>query len=124
MAERANVALSIGLIVYLLIAVRLVGFEKAFVPVRLTYNVNVAPLTPVQERRQIGWFYWSRHDTQKMGVHRVTRENLGDFWKHRNGQYKTITGLCRNGRGSFAVRLEMWIPGTDTSSDWNGMLSR
>ena len=47
MAERANVALSIGLIVYLLIAVRLVGFEKAFIPVRLTYNVNVAPLTPV-----------------------------------------------------------------------------
>ncbi|KAF3047045.1 hypothetical protein E8E12_010763 [Didymella heteroderae] len=72
-----------------------------------------------KERRQIGWFYWSRHDTQKMGVHRVTRENLGDFWKHRNGHYKTVTGLCRNGRGSFAVRLEMWIPSTETSSAWN-----
>ncbi|KAF3032676.1 hypothetical protein E8E11_001848 [Didymella keratinophila] len=77
-----------------------------------------------KERRQIGWFYWSRHDTQKMGVHRVTRENLGDFWKHRNGNYKTITGLCRNGRGNFAVRLEMWIPSSDASSAWNGMLSR
>lgn len=80
-------------------------------------------LTNHKERRQIGWFYWSRHDTQKMGTHRVTRENLGAFWKHRNGQYRTITGLCRNRRGGFAVRLEMWIPDTNTTSAWNGMLS-
>ncbi|KAJ4984975.1 hypothetical protein SVAN01_09497 [Stagonosporopsis vannaccii] len=76
------------------------------------------------ERRQIGWFYWSRHDTQKRGVHRVTREDLADFWKHRIGHYETITGFCRNGRGAFAVRLEMWIPSTDSASDWNGMVSR
>ncbi|UPX17566.1 uncharacterized protein EKO05_0007912 [Ascochyta rabiei] len=76
-----------------------------------------------KERRQIGWFYWSRHDTQKRGVHRVVREDLGDFWKHRGGQYRTVTGLCRNGRGSFAVRLEMWIPSAAVGSAWNGMLS-
>ena len=58
-----------------------------------------------------------------MGVHRTTRENLGDFWKHRNGIYRTITGACRNGRGTFAVRLEMWVPSMSTESSWNGMLS-
>ena len=52
-----------------------------------------------------------------MGVHRVTREHLGDFWKHRNGRYRTITGLCRNGRGAFAVRLEMWIPDTNVTGN-------
>ncbi|KAJ8119086.1 hypothetical protein OPT61_g46 [Boeremia exigua] len=57
-----------------------------------------------KERRQIGWFYWSRHDSRKMGVHRVTREDLGDFWKHRNGHYRTMTGLCRNGREQLAPR--------------------
>jgi hypothetical protein len=81
-------------------------------------RINRAPAdAPTQERRQIGWFYWSRHDTEKRGVHRVTRENLGAFWKHRSGQYRTVTGRARSGRGQFAVRLEMWVPGTDTADD-------
>lgn len=92
---------------------RFLGFGSA---------LQVILLISTQERRQIGWFYWSRHDTQKKGVHRVTREDLADFWKHRNGDYTTTTGQCRNGRGAFAVRLEMWIPSTKTTSDWNGML--
>lgn len=57
-----------------------------------------------------------------MGVHRVTRENLGDFWKYRNGQYRSITGLCRNRRTRFGVRLEMWITGTDKICDSDGVL--
>ncbi len=57
-----------------------------------------------------------------MGVHRVIREDLGDFWNYRKGVYETTTGLCRNGRGAFAVRLEMWVPNANSTSHWNGML--
>lgn len=53
-----------------------------------------------------------------MGVHDLIREDLGDFWRHRGGQYRTVTGLEYAARApSYPVRLEMWVPGADMMGD-------